>query len=170
MPRKQSGRRLEAFWKKTSEELRKRGGQRYNNHSPSDRNYLNLNFTTGVSKCGYRLHIVKKVATVDLYLERDYSKDDEINENKRIFDQLKEKEREIEKRFGTELTWRREDRYKHSKIRYSQPFNVYNEENWPEVIEWLCENLIKLERAFEEPLDLLGQELESRGTVSEDDP
>ena len=159
MPRKQSGRRLEAFWIKTLIELHKRDVQRYGEiKKPSKSNYLNLGIAAGESKSNYtfRLHIVKETTTVDLYLGgRSKVK------NKRIFDQLKEKEREIEERFGAELTWRREDRYKHSKIRYSQPFDVYNEKNWPEVIEWLCVNIIKLERAFEEPLDHLGQELDS---------
>lgn len=158
IPRKLSRRRLEAFWKMTLDELRNRGAQEWDIRRPSKRNYLQR--TAEVSNCKYRLHIVNEVATVDLYLERSKV------ENKWIFDQLNEKKREIEDRFGAELTWQREDHCKHSKIRYLQSLDVYDEDNWQEVVEWLCEHIVKLERAFEEPLGLLGQELESRGAVS----
>ena len=161
MPRKLSDRRLEAFWKMTLDELRNRGAQEWDNRRPSKRNYLQR--TAEVSNCKYRFHIVNEAATVDLYLERDPL------ENKWIFDQLNEKKREIEERIGAELTWQREDHCKHSKIRYSQSFEVYNEDNWQEVVEWLCEHIVKLERAFSKPLGLLGQELESRAAVSSKD-
>ena len=151
------------FWKMTLDELRNRGAQDWDNIGPSKLTYLER--TAEVSKCKYRFHIEENnEVRVDLYLDRDRL------ENKWIFAQLKEKKREIEERFGAELTWRRKDRFKHSKIRYSQTFDVYDEDNWPEVIEWLCEHIVKLERAFKEPLGFLSQKLESRGTVSVDNP
>ena len=130
----------------------------------SSKNYLGR--TAEVPSCKYRLHIggKKKEASVDLYLERD------PHENEWIFGQLKEKKREIEERLGHKLKWPPPNGSNHGKIYFSQPFDVKKNENWPEVIEWLCEHIVKLEEAFSEPLGLLKRKLESRGAASLKDP
>ena len=94
---------------------------------------------------------------MELYLDRSQA------ENKWIFDQLERKQQEIEGRFGAELQWQRLDDKKASRICYSHPYDGFNEENWPAIIEWLCKHIINLEQAFSEPLAHLNQELKSRG-------
>ena len=152
------------FWAKTLVELRMRGAQRWYKKRSPKRPYLQR--TAEVSGCQYRLHIEgkKKEASVDLYLERD------PHENEWIFDQLKEKKGEIEERFGAKLDWPPPDGSQHRKIHRTKPFDVNNEENWPEMVDWLCEHIVKLEEAFKEPLGLLSQKLKSRGAVSLNDP
>ena len=87
-------------------------------------------------------------------------------ENKWIFDQLEQQKKEIEERFGAELQWHRLDDKKASRICYAHPFDGFNDENWPDMIEWLHEHFVKLEEAFTEPLALLNQQLRSQGGIS----
>ena len=145
-----------AFWAKMLEELRARGVSRYENISPSRDHWLAS--ATGLSGCGYNLIFGKNLARVDLYLSRT-----QADENKWIFDQLERERQEIEGRFGTELQWQRLDDKKACRICYPHPFDGFDDDNWPEMIDWLYTHIVKLEEAFSEPLDRLNREMKSRG-------
>ena len=69
---------------------------------------------------------------------------------------------ELEGRFGDELHWQRLNERKSSRICYSHPFDGFDTENWPEMIEWLCRNIVRLDEAFSEALGRLNQQLKSR--------
>ena len=148
-----------AFWTKTLEALRTHGVTRFANISPSKQNWLAS--ASGVSGCGYNLIFSNNHARVELYLSRS-----EARENKWLFDKLAGNRQEIEERFGSELQWQRLDGKKASRICQSRPFDGYDEENWPEMIEWLCQQIVKLEQAFTEPLASLNQQLNSGGGAS----
>ena len=148
-----------AFWARTLEELRSRNIARYANISPSKDHWLTS--ATGVSGCGFNLIFLKSEARVDLSLARA-----EAGENKWIYDRLERKRQEIEERFGAELQWLRLDDKKASRISHSQPFDGFDDENWPAMIEWLCQHFVKLEEAFSEPLARLNQRLRSQGGIS----
>lgn len=147
-----------AFWMRTKEEFRRRGISRYENISPSQFHWLAS--ATGVSGCAYNLIFTNNEARVELSLKRSQ------NENKWIFDQLEQQKQEIEERFGAEFQWHRLDDKKASRICYAHPFDGFNDENWPKMIEWLCEYFVKLEEAFTEPLERLNQQLRSQGGIS----
>ena len=151
-----------AFWTKTLDELRGRGVSRYENISPSKDHWLAS--ATGVSGCGYNLIFSKNEARVELYLQRP-----QATENKWIFDRLKGEKQKIEDRFDAELQWQRLDDKKASRVCYAHPFDGFNDENWPEMIEWLCKHIVKLEEAFTEPLGRLNRQLKSKSDVSAND-
>ena len=148
-----------AFWTRTLEELRSRNIARYANISPSKDHWLSS--ATGVSGCGFNLIFLKSEARVELYLARA-----EADENKWIYDRLERKRQEIEERFGAQLQWQRLDDKKSSRISHSQPFDGFDDENWPAMIEWLCQHIVKLEEAFSEPLAGLNRRLRSQGGIS----
>ena len=143
------------FWIQTLEQLAPLYS-RFENVGPSKENYLNCG--TGVSNCVYSLFFLKAEARVELRLERS-----DARENKWIFDQLQREKREIEDRFGAELIWQRQPERKTSRILYSHPFDGFNTENWPEIVNWLCQHIVKLDKALSKPLDRLNQELKSGG-------
>ena len=148
-----------AFWTKLLEELRVRKVSRFENISPSRDHWLTS--ATGVSGCGYSLIFGKSLARVDLYLGRSRA-----DENKWIFDQLGREKNEIEARFGVQLDWQRLDDKKACRICCQRPYNGFDEANWPEMIDWLCTHIVKLEDAFSEPLDRLNREMKTRGNAS----
>ena len=145
-----------AFWTRALEELRARNVSRFENINPSNDHWLSC--ATGVSNCTYNLIFSKNEARVELSLQRSAAA-----ENKWIFDQLERERQELEGRFGGELRWRRLDERKASRICYSRPFDGFDEKNWPEMIEWLCRHVVRLDEAFSEPLGRLNQKLKSRG-------
>ena len=148
-----------AFWTKTLEALRARGVSRYKNISPSKDHWLPS--ATGMAGCGYNLIFSKNEARVELYLQRS-----QATENKWIFDQLEREKQKIEDRFDAELQWQRLDDKKASRVCYAHPFDGFSDENWPEMIEWLCKHIVKLEGAFSEPLSRLNRQLKSKNDVS----
>ena len=109
----------------------------------------------------YSLIFGKNLARVELYLSRT-----QAAENKWFYDHFEQERQEIEGRFGAELQWQRLDDRKASRICYSRQFDGFNKDNWPEMIEWLCKYVVKLEEAFSEPLDRLNREMKSRGDAS----
>ena len=94
---------------------------------------------------------------MELYLQRSQA------ENKWMFDRLERKRQEMEERFGAELQWQRLDDKKASRICYSHPYDGFNDENWPAMVEWLCKHIVNLEQAFSEPLARLYRRLKSQG-------
>jgi len=100
------------------------------------------------------MYILTGGVRVELDIERF-----DARENKLIFDRLESEKREIEASFGQEFEWRRQDDTKVSRICYSHPFDGYSRDNWPEMIDWLCRNIVKLDEAFSEPLARVHWEL-----------
>ena len=148
-----------AFWAKTLEALRARGVSRYENISPSTDHWLAS--ATGVSGGAYNLIFGKNLARVELYLSRTRA-----DENKWIFDELERERQAIEGRFEAQLDWQRLDDKKACRICYQHPFDGFDDDNWPEMIDWLCKYIVKLEEAFSEPLHRLNREMRSSSDTS----
>ena len=143
-----------AFWTQALEALRERDVTLFENVSPSKDHWLSCG--TGVSGCVYSLIFLRNVARVELGLQRA-----EASENKWLFDQLEQERAEAEGRFGDSLEWLRLDDKKASRIVFSHPFDGFNESNWPDMVVWLCEHIVRLEAAFSEPLSRLNRQLKS---------
>ena len=73
-------------------------------------------------------------------------------ENDFLFEQLLAKKEQIEATFGDDLSWDRLENRKSCYIRYAALFDGYNRDNWPEMIKWLVDHIVRLEKAFKDPL------------------
>lgn len=135
----------EKFWEKALEALRASKTDLFNNISPSKEHWINAG--SGISGCPYNLIFGNKVVRVELQISRGSK-----TENKYIFDRLFKQKDQSESAFGDKLSWDRLDDKKSSYIRYGHNVDGYNSENWPEMINWLIEHIIKLEAAFKKPL------------------
>ena len=143
-----------AFWTQTLEALRERNVSLFENVSPSKDHWLNCG--TGVSGCVYSLIFLKNEVRVELGLQRS-----DASENKWMFDRLDEVRDEVEDRFGDSLMWLRMEDKKASRIVFSCGFDGFDESSWPDMVAWLCEHIVRLERAFSEPLARLNRQLKS---------
>lgn len=150
--------RLE-FWEQALETLRANGQGLYQNVSPTRDHWLSAG--SGVRSCPYQMIFGRDEARVELSLQRS-----DTDENKWLFDGLCNEKETIEASFGAPLDWRRMDNKKASRIVYSQPFDGFNRENWPEMIEWLGDHIARFENAFREPLQSLNQVLKSKEGIS----
>jgi hypothetical protein len=148
-----NGHRLRlAFWEQTLEAMKHSSTTLFNNISPTKDHWLNAG--SGIGSVPFTLIFSNKEARVELNMMLS-----ETSENKFIFDQLYKKRTMIEAQFGDVLHWERLDNRKASRVKYSQAFDGYNRDNWPEMIAWLVEHIVKLERAFKKPLTEINKEL-----------
>jgi hypothetical protein len=129
------------FWAETLKALEAAGVDLFRNANPSREQWLSVG--SGLSGVGYNMIFGKNEVRVDIYIARP-----EAEPSKAIFDALHERKAEIETAFGKALVWQRLDDKKACRIKYSKPFDGYNSENWPEMIDWLVEHIALAEKAF----------------------
>ncbi|WFU08833.1 DUF4268 domain-containing protein [Rhizobium sp. CB3090] len=133
------------FWARALERLRADGITLFANVNPSRDHWLNAG--SGVRGCPFTMIFARDEARVEMNLARA-----DRDENKWLFDQLVADKSAIEVRFGGEMKWYRLDDKKQSRISYAHPFDGYESDNWPEMLDWLSEHIRKLEGAFRQPL------------------
>ena len=108
-----------------------------------------------MSGLGYSFVITKKYAAVELGINKPNQED-----NKKIFDLLIEDKENIEQTFGSPLSWQRLDDKKMSRITYIlDGVNVFNEDDWSQMQQFLVENMIKLNDALKKNVNKLKQSL-----------
>lgn len=140
------------FWQQTLDAFRKSGCTLYNNISPSKDHWLSAG--SGFSGCPYNLIFGKHEIRVELWLARPSQQ-----ENKQLYVYLLNLRADIEAAFGQLLDWQELPNKKSSRIQYSHAIDGYNKDNWPEMISWLVEHMIKLEKALKKPLADAAKEL-----------
>ena len=142
-----------AFWTQVLEALRERDTTLFQNVNPSGQYWLSC--STGLSGCDYSLLFAKKEVRVEVELKRSKG------ENKWLFDRLEQQRADVEADFGEGLNWLRMDDKKASRIVFARDFDGFDEANWPDMVDWLCEHILRLEQAFSEPLGRLNRQLKS---------
>lgn len=124
----------------------------YRNISPTKENWISG--AVGYSGLTYNCVVTKKLSRVEIYIGRS---DKELN--KKIFDFLFSKKDEIETVFGNKLNWERMDENTTSKIFFSiQDLNVFDEEDWDNIIDFFCINIVKLKEAFDKQVGIIMKE------------
>ncbi len=133
------------FWEQALEAMRKSSCSLYANINATKDHWLSAG--SGVRGVPYSMVFCKNEARVELIITRS-----EAEENKFIFDRLYEQKDKIEKSFGNQIEWERLNDKKASRIKFGKAFDSYNDENWPKMIDWLIDNMVKFEAAFKGPL------------------
>ena len=110
--------------------------------------FFGVDSDIGRVKYQLKMRIRENCARAGIGLNR---KDDK--ENKQIFFELKKLKDEIEENFGGDLIWRSTPDRKSSKICIKlNNIDPYDEDNWDQMINFYIDSVIRLERAFKEPL------------------
>ena len=141
-----------AFWEKALKLFEKSECRLYDSVNPSKDHWLGAG--SGVRSCPFILVFIKTQIRVELYLGRS-----DIAENQFLFKELEKRKEEIEKNFGEKLIWNQKEDRKALLIQFRKSSDCYNEENWPDMIEWLISNMTLLEKALKEPLAEAGSKL-----------
>lgn len=133
------------FWLELLEEFNKVSNL-YKNISPTYDSWLSSG--SGVSGAPFSFAVTKTYASVEVVINKG-----EKEENKRIFDALYVDRECIEEAYGKVLIWERLDHRKSSRIA-NRLFgvNINNKEDWPQIKEFLCAEMIKFEKAIREKL------------------
>ncbi|MGM8213422.1 DUF4268 domain-containing protein [Virgibacillus sp. W0430] len=133
------------FWTRLLEEMNKKSNL-FSNVNPTKDNWLGTG--SGYSGIAYTFTATGSYARVELWINRGSQ-----DENKAIFDKLFVNRDKVETKFEAELDWQRLDDGKGSRIAYSlSNVSIFNEDNWTEMIHFLTDHMIKLEKSIKEPL------------------
>jgi hypothetical protein len=133
------------FWKRLLPVYQKEHDL-FSNISPGNDSWISAG--SGLSGVAFNFVISQHYARVELLIQRP-----EKEENKFIFDQLDQCKDEIEQQFGTSLIWERIDSKKACRIKYQKDScNVFNEEDWDEIIVFLVEAMPRFHAAIKAPL------------------
>ena len=128
----------------------------YQNTSPTKDHWLSAG-GTGISGARYNLLITKSYAGIQLEFGRS-NKD----ENKKLFDELLKQKQQIETALGYPIAWERLDDNISSRIGYIlEGVNIFNNDDWGKMIDFLTTNIIKFEIALRKPLIDIKQVLTS---------
>jgi Domain of unknown function (DUF4268) len=103
---------------------------------------------TGISSLGYYITVTKNYVSVSL----GFGKADR-EDNKKLFDELKKYQTEIETNFGQKLEWERFDDKISSRVSYSMDnVNIFNRDDWDKILDFSSANIIKFEKVMRDPL------------------
>lgn len=135
----------QAFWSQFLKEANKRVPY-CSNLSPSTDSWIGVALgRTGISA---NLVVTHSYARVEVYINRG-----SITENKKVFDYFMKHKDQIEKVFGDALAWERMDNKVSSRIKWELTgVNVFDENDYPKMIEFLIDGLDRLKKAFAEPM------------------
>ncbi|MBD3305296.1 DUF4268 domain-containing protein [candidate division KSB3 bacterium] len=126
----------------------------YQNISPSIYNWLGAG--SGVRGISLNFGISKTYGRVEVYIDRG-----DKAENEDIFDQLFAEKEKLEQNFGGALIWERLETKRACRIKSEIDKNVFIKENWEEVIEFMTDSMVQLEKTFKPILAEINSTLKS---------
>lgn len=136
--------RLE-FWRQILKMMNEKSTL-FQNISPSKDHWLAA--SSGVSGVGFHFVIAHYYARAEVYISKG-----NVKENKFIFDELFQQREQIENNFGHELLWERLDNKKSCRIKYELGnVNVFDKADWPKMMYFMIDGMIRIEKTFREPL------------------
>ena len=128
------------FWAKVIDAMAERSDL-YRNISAGTSSWLSA--ATGVRGIRLNFHATRNYASANLYIDRG-----DRNENRRIFDALFSQRQAIEADFGGELIWERVDDGQFSRVKAEAEGNIYDQERWKEMIDYMTDAMVRLEKAI----------------------
>ncbi|KGJ92084.1 DUF4268 domain-containing protein [Thalassotalea sp. ND16A] len=139
-----------AFWEMALEEFKTSQCDLYNNKNASKDHWLNAG--SGISGCPFTMVCGVKEIGVEFWFSKQDTQD-----NKFMYDWMFERKDIIESKFGDQLEWFRLDDKKSSRVQIRSDFDGKNKDNWPEMIEWLIDHMIRFEAALKPHLGELNK-------------
>jgi hypothetical protein len=134
-----------AFWTNLLQAMNEKSDL-FKNISPSKDNWIGSG--SGYGGLEYVFAVTGNEARIELYINRGSQE-----ENKELFDRIHDHKETIEKLFGDQLEWQRLDEGKGSRIAYrKKEVSVFNEEDWPTMIDFMTVNMIKFEESLKNTL------------------
>jgi hypothetical protein len=132
------------FWEQLLNRAKERGVMLHAQRSPSKDSWISAG--AGVQSgiiFTYLVWMTEETA-VELYIDVG-----EKEENKRLFDALHEKKKEIEQRFGAPLSWERLDDKRGARVRYVlTEGGLRDESKWPAIQDAMITAMDKLAKAL----------------------
>jgi hypothetical protein len=133
------------FWSEFLQEVNKKNNY-CSNLRPSKDSWIGV--ALGVSGVSLNLVVSREYARSEIYINRG-----DKAENKRVFDYFLQHKEQIEKDFGASLVWERMDDKVTSRIKWQlNGVNVFDEKDYPKMINFLINGLERMKKAFSLPI------------------
>lgn len=133
------------FWTELLEIFNKLSFQ-YKNVSPGTDHWLDSG--SGVSGAPFSFVVTKSYAGVEILINKGTKE-----ENEKIFDYLYKDKDNIENLYGEKLIWERLENKKSARIASRiYDVDITNKEDWNKIKEFLCDAMIKFEKALRDNL------------------
>ncbi|MGC6439832.1 MAG: DUF4268 domain-containing protein [Candidatus Puniceispirillaceae bacterium] len=150
-----------AFWSELLNALNNTDLELYSKTSPRAHHWMGAQF----GMFGFNFVASKTYGRAELYIDRRAKED-----IKYAFDCLEAKRKTIEedfknaseKLFDGELVWERKDETRASRIKCETSGDVFNRDDWPEMIAFMTDTMVRIERAFREPVEQINAEMKNR--------
>lgn len=139
------------FWTTVIAEMNKKS-QLYKNISPSTSGWIAAG--SGVRRVGFNFVVTGTYGRAEVYIDRD----DPI-ENEFIFNELHKRKGELEASIGEPCVWDRVEGRRACRIKLERPGNIFEQEQWPEMIEFMVDAMVRIEKAFHDPLEKINSTL-----------
>lgn len=116
---------------------------RHANIKPGSYHWLGA--SSGIRGLGFNYVIVQEYGIAELYIDRR-----NVDENKRIYDQLYAHKEEVEKAFGGALSWERLDNRRACRVKHVIERGGYlaPESAWPAIQQEMVDTMTRLENAL----------------------
>lgn len=80
-------------------------------------------------------------------------------ENKFLFDEMYKLKDVIETELRKPVIWKRLDERKSSRLEIEKEFDCFDKENWPEIIEYLKNEMVKFSKVLKPKVAKIGDKL-----------
>lgn len=145
---------LSEFWIYLKKDLDKKTNLFKRRKSTGSEPFLSTSKKETISKVKYQFRVAKEYAHVAVYLDRGRE------DNEKIYKELSKHKMKIENYFGSSLIWENPNDMKHCIIKsVLLNVDVSNYDDWDKMKTFLIDSMIRLEKAFNEPLSLIKERL-----------
>jgi hypothetical protein len=127
----------------------------FQNISPSKYNWIAAG--SGLGGASLNFVVSKTYCRVEVYIDRKVQE-----ENKYIFDELYKYKNEIEISFENQIIWERLDEKRASRIKVETDGNLFDEEQWDKMIEFMTDNMVIAEKTFKPYLQKISRKLKQQ--------
>jgi len=133
----------EKFWTQFIEEMNKQSSL-CKNLSPGTDAWIGV--ALGVSGVSLNLVATSSYVRSEIYINRG-----DVTKNKETFDYFEKHKADIEKAFGSKLVWERmEDRVTSRIKNQLDGVDIFNEDDWPKMNEFLVDSAVRMHKTFKE--------------------
>jgi hypothetical protein len=127
----------------------------FQNINPSKYHWIGAG--SGIGGIAFNFAIAKNYGRVELYIDKG-----EKDVNEFIFQQLFDRKEETEKKFSGDLQWEKLEGRRACRIKSEINLNVFEKENWDEMISFMTKQMIEMERTFKEQINEVRNKLMSK--------
>lgn len=127
----------------------------FQNISPSTSSWISAG--SGVRGVGFNLVASRTYGRAEVYIDRG-----DGAENTSIYNQLHAQKDAIEAAFGRDLTWEPLEGKRACRIKSEMAGNIFDRDQWPAMIDFMTDAMVRMESVFREPLAAINRKLRTK--------